>query len=214
MRNPGGDTAEGEAEGSEMNGPARANRSSRGPWLARSARASRSVFFVGLSLSMVACGGGQSVGGGPSSAPTLVATNAVSSSAIARPVPVAAARFGGRAALAVAPTYADCQTRARALIPWTGSTPSPMFQAASDAQLPYTTGDPAPNDMTVFAAQVDAACVVLLAVAPVPTGTPMSTPTAVATPTFAATFTPTWTPTAAPIPTATSTPLPDRKSVV
>src|ERR1035437_3776843 len=215
----GGDTAEGEAEGSEMNGPARTDRSSRSPWMARGARASGSVLLAGLCLS-IACGSGQDTGSRPSSAPTLVATNAVSSSAIAR--------SAGRSAFAVAGTsvsHADCVVKAWTYFPmasWAGcdfflnpacvpSGPAPtaeQWAASVVVGYPYTTGDPAPNDMTVFAAQVDAACAEVGGVTSVPTGTPTATPTAAATPTFTATFTPTWTPTAAPTPTATSTPLP------
>src|ERR1035437_7521361 len=221
VHHPGGGAAEGETEAAEMtNGPARTTRSSGGPWMARGARASGSILLAGLCLSVRRCGGGQGVGGGPSSAPTLVATNAVSSSAIAR--------SAGRSALAVAGpsvSHADCVVKAWTYFPmasWAGcdfflnpacvpSGPAPtaeQWAASVVVGYPYTTGDPAPNDMTVFAAQVDAACAEVGGVTSVPTGTPTATPTAAATPTFTATFTPTWTPTAAPPPTATSPPPP------
>jgi hypothetical protein len=54
--------------------------------------------------------------------------------------------------------------------------------------LPYTTGDPAPNDMTEFAAQVDAACAVL-GFAALPVGTPTPTPVPTLPSDFRATFT-------------------------
>jgi hypothetical protein len=102
-------------------------------------------------------------------------------------------------------TYTDCQAKAWTLIPmpsWAGcdfflnpncepSGPAPTAEqraASFVLGLPYTTGDPAPNDMTEFAAQVDAACAVL-GFAVLPVGTPTPTPVPTLPSDFRATFT-------------------------
>ena len=173
-----------------MNGPARANSSSRGSWLARGARASRPLLLAGLSLSAIGAAIGFSSAGGTSKA--------------------GAAPLGrGSTALALAGTvtYADCQAKAWTLIPmpsWAGcdfflnpncepSGPAPtaeQWAAGVVLGFPYTTGDPTPNDMTEFATRVDAACAVLgFALASTPPPTPTWTPTATVPADFRATFT-------------------------
>jgi hypothetical protein len=98
-------------------------------------------------------------------------------------------------------TYDLCVAKAKALIPWRGKLPDPIFKAASEALLPYTTGDTssAASEQTPYTARVEAACALLL-------GTSVSTPTSTVTPT--GTLAPTATPTRTPIFTPTPTPIP------
>jgi hypothetical protein len=102
-------------------------------------------------------------------------------------------------------SHADCVAKAWTLIPmpsWAGcdfflnpacepSGPAPTAEQRAASVVigyPYTTGDPAPNDLTEFAPQIDAACAVL-GFAALPVATPTPTPVPPLPFDFRATFT-------------------------
>ncbi|MDD5304300.1 MAG: hypothetical protein PHS14_14470 [Elusimicrobia bacterium] len=115
--------------------------------MAQRSQAPRLLHALGLSVSLAACGGGPPAASGGD----LVAHPGVSA-----PVLAAVGRgLVARPSRATAATAFDCQTTARALIPWQGTDfTSPLFRAACEAQLP---------DAPEFTERRAAACAVLRA---------------------------------------------------